>query len=597
MKFEINKNEKYNSFEIVFDGKPAAAVRDVLKARRFRWNNARGLWYGYAEDAGELAAALNSAADGNSEQQNSEAPEKQNSGRKNKRAALLPLWDRCRVSDLPGYGTENELNSAARKAAHENSSSYDKEAAKIIRADLKKRFPEMKISVTSGGAGYLNCVDIRILSGPYGKVEKTVYVYGDPETRTVPGDELQAVLDYCEKLHDAFDADDGDIYADYGAHHDLYGSACVAYDYKQTEQTPEQLADIEAFRKAKAEHEAAEEARQRAEFEREQAKREAEAAAWKIRDEQNKQKVSEIEAAAIVEEIPEEKQRIFSGLQGGAGKEANISEVLETISEREEIRTEKARVSRTVRFPSEQLYNDFCGLFMYDFSFLSGKGGTDTEDPRVTGENFQKLNREQRESVEFIMVDCVAVYVGDDLKLIIDPEGYNYARYVYLVPEDAEKEAEQSAEYKQRIEAEAGEAFYFPAPMAEQIKNLTPGENVTILSVCPWTMTASVERGGLVEAMPEQYAQHKDAAKLSYKIGRKMQEKHVYNGDTAETVIYSGLLPDLPREMLYTTERVGAGAVMERVNFSGAGVRDFIKAAIRYYAGLGYVPAVDTVQR
>lgn len=86
MKFEIAKNEKYSSLEIMFDGKPAAAVRDLLKGRRFRWNGARGIWYGYG-DAAELAEALEQAADGAGvTEQNSKTIDLQNSA-----AQVVPM--------------------------------------------------------------------------------------------------------------------------------------------------------------------------------------------------------------------------------------------------------------------------------------------------------------------------------------------------------------------------------------------------------------------------------------------------------------------------------------------------------------------------
>lgn len=601
MKFEIAKNEKFGSLEITFGEKPAAAIRDALKARRFRWNGARGIWYGFTEETPEqLAAALEAAETGTAAPVAAAMNRTGQNTRRAARPALAPLWDRCSVSDLPGYGTENAMNSAARKAAHDNGSRYDKEAAKIIRAELKKRFPEMKISVTSGGAGWLENVDIRIKSGPYPMVEKDINICGRTERRTVPGDALQAVLDFCDKLHDAFDADDGDHYADYGAHHDLYGSACVAWGYEQTEPTDAQRADLAAFAASKAEHEAAEEARRAAEWEQQERERAAEAERARIQAEQDARTVAEIENAVTVEDIPEAQQRIYSGLVGGYGKPCSLDDLnrqIKILAEEGRAKEEKARVSRVVRFPSEELYSAFCGLFDEYYSFLANMGGSGTDDPRVTAENFGKLNAEQRAAVEWILVNCVAVCVGDDLKLIIDPQGFSYARYVYLVPEDAQQNSEPAEEYRQRIEAAAGEDFYMPAPMAEQIRNLEPGEAVTVLSVDGMTMAARLERGTLEAAKAEPYAQHADAAKLTIRTGRKTKEQHVYNGGAGETVVYCGLLPDLPREMLYTTERVGAGAVMERVNFCGAGVRDFIKSAIRYYASLGYTPAVDNVQR
>ena len=51
MTYTITKNAQFNSLEIAFDGKPAEEIREALKALRFRWNGAKKVWYGYAEEA------------------------------------------------------------------------------------------------------------------------------------------------------------------------------------------------------------------------------------------------------------------------------------------------------------------------------------------------------------------------------------------------------------------------------------------------------------------------------------------------------------------------------------------------------------------
>ena len=51
MEYTITKNEQFNSVEVVFDGKPEAAVRDALKALRFRWHGQKKCWYGYKTEA------------------------------------------------------------------------------------------------------------------------------------------------------------------------------------------------------------------------------------------------------------------------------------------------------------------------------------------------------------------------------------------------------------------------------------------------------------------------------------------------------------------------------------------------------------------
>lgn len=263
MTYTITTNADYNSTEVLFDGKPCEAVRQALKALGFRWHGVRRLWYGYADEATTKAAIEGGDVEQTAEQTASAKVEKAS-----KAAKVAPLWDRCDVSALPDYGTDNELKCSIREEASKNGASYDKTAAAYIRKHLRQRFPECKFSVTSGGAGYLNAVDIEIKSSPYGRE----FIKGNGE-RNSPNQydhhensaELAAVLNYCEKLHAAFDADDGDHYADYGARHDLYGGASIAWGYEQTAQTEAIKADCTDFQTKKAEHEAAEEARRAAE--------------------------------------------------------------------------------------------------------------------------------------------------------------------------------------------------------------------------------------------------------------------------------------------------------------------------------------------
>ena len=45
--YTINTNTEFNSTEISFEGKPTEAIRDALKALRFRWHSVKKVWYGY----------------------------------------------------------------------------------------------------------------------------------------------------------------------------------------------------------------------------------------------------------------------------------------------------------------------------------------------------------------------------------------------------------------------------------------------------------------------------------------------------------------------------------------------------------------------
>ena len=63
MKYEITANDTFKSIEIAFDGKPSEAVRDALKAMRFRWHSVKKVWYGY-KTAEEATEAIENATKG-----------------------------------------------------------------------------------------------------------------------------------------------------------------------------------------------------------------------------------------------------------------------------------------------------------------------------------------------------------------------------------------------------------------------------------------------------------------------------------------------------------------------------------------------------
>lgn len=49
MTYEIITNPTFNSLEVYFEGKPGEAIRAALKALKFRWNNKKMCWYGFAD--------------------------------------------------------------------------------------------------------------------------------------------------------------------------------------------------------------------------------------------------------------------------------------------------------------------------------------------------------------------------------------------------------------------------------------------------------------------------------------------------------------------------------------------------------------------
>lgn len=65
MTYTINTNTTFNSLEISFDHKPSAKVLEALKALKFRWHNAKKLWYGFATDTEVISAIQNAEQEEN----------------------------------------------------------------------------------------------------------------------------------------------------------------------------------------------------------------------------------------------------------------------------------------------------------------------------------------------------------------------------------------------------------------------------------------------------------------------------------------------------------------------------------------------------
>lgn len=89
-------------------------------------------------------------------------------------------------------------------------------------------------------------------------------------------------------------------------------------------------------------------------------------------------------------------------------KPSNLDEV-QIYTNLNKTKTEKVLVTEVIKF-SESDYEKLANNFSADFDFLKGKGGYD--------ETYRKV---------------VLVYCPNKPYLVIDPEGYSYARYVGLV--------------------------------------------------------------------------------------------------------------------------------------------------------------------
>lgn len=624
--YTITKNAKYNSLEISFQSKPSAEVREALKALRFRWNGKAGIWYGYATEEATRAAI-----------EGKEAPEAAEKPQKVKRPAAAS------VIDLSGL--ENNKKTA-----------YGADFAAILRADLKARgVSGVTIRCNRSGYTDSITATVKVSADDFRSAEECAardgwgifftrqengwgptvdgveysHFYAGKETENKKyitcgsayndssaesnfhilrrfwlneisrfdainnhnmtraryielTDAAFTRISAIVNIINSYNWDNSDPMSDYydvGFYLDIdikKPEGFVPREYMTEEEREQMEKDFEADRKAEAE-------RLEALKREEEESRKAEA----IRAEQEKRDRAEIAAAVSVVDLPEENRFYILGLLGGIGKENSIAELKERAD-----RPNDAYITRTITFCNTSALEKFENMLLYDFDFIGGKGGTGTNDPRVTNDNFNRLTMEQRESVKFYATDCIAVYMGEALQFVINPEGYNYSRYAYIpTAETVELSPEESAAKTAAEESASLPPFYFPTPVTDQAAGLPVGEVITIYQADGWTMQNHATTGKLLSATPGNYAQYSGVF-LDIQTGEKAAR--IFCRDGKETVIFSGLPYRLPDAVKY--ESIKEGSTGARI-CQYRDQADEMRHIIQFYSDMGRSPILDTVQR
>lgn len=389
MNVEVTLNNEKNGIEVRFGGKPEAEVIESLKSYGFRWSSKQKIWYAKQTDERiQFANSLNGGEVISSVVK--DKTEKQ----------PYDLWEMTRTE---GIGNNFALHKI-----------YDtKEIAAIVRKHIKPRFPMCKFSVKSD----YNSIDVDLLASPFAK----------------DSDELKAIVHYVYVFVESYNYNNSDLMTDYFDVNFYFSSegSIVSYRYEQTEMTENIEGMVTAFQQKKTEWEQAEATREEKEFQERLKQMEIDR---QIAAEAEKKKEADrkaIEDGVVVSDC-ETPYYILDLNSPNGGKCNSIDEAnAEIESGKSKVRV--CQITREVRM-SEELYNKFKNMLLCDFSFLAGKGGSGTLDNRINEMiDYTKMSKEERETVEFYDRDCVAIFCGDQLMFVCNPEGYDYARYI-LVP-------------------------------------------------------------------------------------------------------------------------------------------------------------------
>lgn len=430
-------NAQLNGVELSFTEKPSSAIIEALKNAGYRWHNVKKIWY-----AKQNEKTL-TIADSLSGSQETATTDK---AIKTEKAVTMSLYERTQFT--PGTTNKNKYNYNF-VGSNYTPGQTAKEKAAIMRTHLKARFPEVKFSITSD----YNSIDIKIMSSPYQKLSLAYdSELSSRDYRKYEEDnnkELNAILNYCKLYRNSFNYDDSDSMTDY-FDVGFYGNAEIYYNYTQTEQTEAIQADIEAFRAATEAATIAKEEEAHREYLRmmeERAEDEKRAQAAEII---RKEQIKLINNNVMYDDLNTDIQyMIYNAKFAHLNKNNTMSEYAEEVN-KGEYSNEDIKITREIHFTSAEALEAFKNNLLSDFDFITGTGGSYTDDPRFSSmTDYSKMTSEERDTVKFYLQGA-AVYYNNALQFVIDAQGFSYARYVGLtdeakrgaIPAEAEKTSE-----------------------------------------------------------------------------------------------------------------------------------------------------------
>ena len=586
-------NPELNGIELAFESKPEKATLDAIKANGFRWNGKKKVWYAkqtadrltFAETLGEVKEEKpaginldNLGSDKVERYEYAQAIRAAFKARGVKGCTVRQKWsgytpdvtvtikvtadDMSSVEEASLRFTENDfLDSICRDPWFDNK--------RVTLDDYNNMTPEEREKTRREYLIYM-IKKADSFNGRYTWSNRKHYF----EFSSKLYDKLTAVW----AIANQWNYDNSDSMTDYfdiGYYLDIDIKKPADFEPREI-MTDEERAAFAAEKKRE------EEERQRAIKEEEERQRENERI-WAEREKADKAAEELIYNSIIIEDLEEEEQIYISNCAGGAGKENSLKELEESTH----YYNIDCVIDRKVIF-TEAAYNEYITRFLYDYIFLYGKGGTGSMDKRLDMvENTYSLTTAQRESVKWFQCHCVGIYVGDDLKLVVDPQGHNYSRYVYLPTEDSETKNAADVLSEQEEESLYKPAFHFPKKVEEQATVLHEGMEVTIYQCDGWMLNSIYAGSGIVTGFyMGKWAQY-DGLYIELLTGRK--SKKVFIRDNKDCLIYEGIKGKLPEDI--TCRRVSEN-MTELYNYDV-----LLPNTYNYYLNQGITPIIDTCYR
>lgn len=530
-----------NFFNFKFSSIPAVEIREQLKQLGFRWYKPAGVWYSKTEqNALKMLEYLKLA--------NIEGTTTAEGTANTTEQATTPLFTRLQqfsYDDMPAFCLDT--NGQPTTHIHSNTTAFLKAAKKHLIEYFDNE--KLNLSMTQGRGGYTTSLHCDIMGSIFPKDSQI----------------LKDIQNYCKRWLKAFNYNNSDPYTDYYDVNFYGGYFEIDYHYIQIGTTADLQAIENQYNSMKQADEQAKAEQRKKEYE-EQQKAEAirRAEAEKIEAE-NQIKLKKIIADAIIKDYDEANSYVLTNCNTNGGKET-LTESLEYIKKyNNENKKADFQIIRDITLADDAaldlVFNYYCCADImefytknYDGENYNHLGGYNTFDTRAN--NSCGLTAEQRETIKYYYTNCIAVYVKNDLKLIVDTEGYAYARYLAFATESSQKLSYKDYAEQETKAAEQKPAFYIPEALDKQLDNaleagtLKQNQIITVISEDNWMGMAHAKVWKYNRYEKTKYAQYDDAiafygtpkAKQKFKSGTY----YTYFYHSPKVVILDGahIIPD-----------------------------------------------------
>lgn len=391
--FKVETNKKYNGLEIYFTKKPDYNVIEQLKNHHFRWHKIKQCWFATATDDNKKFITELCTEDKTSVQELKKESDKQDNGNQNNtpetkkpnNTDIKPLWDRIQTKNIELVDKNKNWTSNE------------------LKQYFKTIFPEVKMSIKKGGYG--NNFELEIKESPYFKgsiylnyITNFITVFSNHSTKTY---------------------NKSDFYTDYFDQNDLIRPYnLIAYDYNEVEPTEAQKQDMKNFDNSFENWREQEEIRRQQEQEKRELQYQKEREEIKKADEIRQQNKIDIENHITTSEADFDITCLWATLNKQDTLQSYIDQVKDLKFYKETI-----TVNKQIYFTDETIYNNYTNMLMSDMQFINTKVDYNNEKKCYTG--------------------GIAVYLNNDLKFVIDSQGYSYARYVGILETKTDLTEEQ----------------------------------------------------------------------------------------------------------------------------------------------------------